>query len=197
MKILKYILIAILVLIVLFFTMGLINSSVTYGHEITVDKPIEEAWAVGQDIEKYDQWLEGFKSIELIDGEWFTEGSKYKVTVNPGDGQPEFEMTETIMTIREPEMLEMHFDSEFMNFEQIMSFSEADGKTTVKTESKVIAKGLVMKSMFAIMETFGGAFTKQETKNIEALKKVINENTKDYFPEPAAAEVIEQSTEES
>jgi len=38
-----------------------------------------------------------------------------------------------------------------------------------------------MRSMFAIMETLTGSFTKQETKNIEALKNVIEENTTNYY----------------
>ena len=185
MKILKYILYAILILIVLFFGMGLLNKSVSYGHEIRVDKSIEEAWAVTQDADKYDQWLEGFQSMELIEGEYMQEGSKYKVIVNPGEGQPEFEMTETVVDVEEFDHVTMHFDSEFMDFEQTISFAEVDGQTSVKTDSKVFGKGLMTRSMFAVMEMLGGAFTTQEVKNIENLKKVIQENTKDYYPEPA------------
>jgi hypothetical protein len=185
MKILKYIIIGILVLTILFFAMGIFKPSVSYGHEITVDKPIKEAWAITQDESKYDQWLEGFQSIELIEGEQGKEGSKYKVIVNPGEGQPEFEMVETLVSMKEFEQVEMHFDSDFMDFEQIISFSNENGKTTVKTESRVIGKGIISKSMFAIMETIGGSFTAQEKKNIEALKKVIEENTTDYYPAPA------------
>lgn len=184
MKVLKYILFVILALVILYFAMGIIKPSVSYGHEITVNKPIKEVWAVTQDDSKYHQWLEGFQSIELIEGEQGQPGSKYKVVVNPGEGQPEFEMTETIISIKEFEQVNLHFDSEFMDFEQVITHSERDGQTTVKTESKVIAKSLVMRSMFAILETFAGSFTAQEKKNIEALKKVIEENTTDYYPAP-------------
>jgi hypothetical protein len=182
MKILKYILIAILVLVILFFAMGIFYTSVNYGYEITVDKPLKEAWAIVQDESKNDQWLEGFQSMELIEGEKGKEGSKYKVIVNPGEGQSDFEMIETLVSIKEFEQVEMHFDSDMMDFEQIISFSESDGKTMVKTDSKVIGKGIIMRSMFAIMEVIGGSFTTQEKKNIEALKKVIEENTTDYYP---------------
>ena len=48
----------------------------------------------------------------------------------------------------------------------------------------MIGKNIITKSMFAIMETFTGSFQKQEEKNMEALKKVINENITDYFPAP-------------
>ena len=46
----------------------------------------------------------------------------------------------------------------------------------------------MMKSMFAIMETFGGSFTAQEKKNIEKLKTLIEENSTDYFPAPIIQE---------
>jgi hypothetical protein len=39
------------------------------------------------------------------------------------------------------------------------------------------------KSMFAVMEILVGGFTKQEARNIDALKKVIEENDTDYYPE--------------
>ena len=48
---------------------------------------MNEAWAVHQDESKLGQWLAGFKSIDLISGEVGTVGSKYKVVVNPGEGQ--------------------------------------------------------------------------------------------------------------
>ena len=184
MKALKYLIIGVLVLFILFLGMGLIQPSVNYGAEISVDKPIKECWAVSQDESLYEKWLEGFKSFELIEGEWMKPGSKYKVVVDPGDGQPEFEMTETLVSINEFQNVEMHFDSEFMIFEQVMSFSESGNETLIKSDSKVKAKGLIMKSMFAIMETFGGSFTKQEQKNFESLKRLIVKNSKDYYPDP-------------
>ena len=188
MKILKYLLFALAALFILFFAFGLLNPSVSYGHEITADKSVEEAWAVSQDESKYTEWLAGFQSIELLSGEKGAEGSTYKVVVDPGEGQPEFVMTETVTSIKEFDHVTMHFDSEMMDFEQTMTFKENDGKTTIATDSKVIGKGLMSRSMFAIMEILGGAFTAQEAENIEALKKLINENTTDYYPEP---EIIE------
>jgi len=182
MKVLKYILFVIIGLVLLFFLIGLIKPAVNYGHEITVNKSIEEAWAVSQDESKYPQWLEGFKSMELISGEKYKAGSKYRVIVNPGEGQEDFEMIETLVAIKEFDHVDMHFDSEMMDFEQIISFKENDGKTTVKTDSKVLGKNIFLRSMFAVSEMLSGGFTKQETKNIEALKKVIEENTTDYYP---------------
>lgn len=183
-KIVIYLLLFVIGLVLLFFAMGLFNSSVQYGHEISVDKPIKEAWAVAMDESKYDLWLEGFKSMELISGEYGEVGSKYKIIVNPGEDQEDFEMIETVVSKEPLEHVKMDFDSEFMIFKQTMTFEENDARTSIKTDSRVIGKSLFMRSMFACMETLTGSFTKQETKNIEALKRVIEENSKDYYPEP-------------
>ena len=91
LKILLFLLIGIVVMCLLFLLVGLVNPSVSYGHEVSVDKPIEEAWALTMDVSKYDQWLEGFKSLELIEGERNVVGSKYKVCLlytspSPRDG---------------------------------------------------------------------------------------------------------------
>jgi len=184
MKFLKYLLLIILTLVLIFFLIGLLKPSVKYGSEVVADKPVAEAWAVGMDETKYGQWLEGFKSMELLEGEKGAIGSKYKVVVNPGEGQPDFEMIETIEDFKENEYVKLDFDSEMMDFKQKMSFSEKDGKTTIKTESVVEGKGIMMRSMFALMEMLGGSFTAQETKNMEGLRDLINKNTTDYFSKP-------------
>lgn len=182
MKILKYLLFVVVGLIVIYLLIGFIKPSVTYGHEISVNKPLKEAWAVSHDESKLGQWLQGFKSIELISGDSGAVGSKYKVVVSPGEGQPDFEMTETVVSKKEFEHIALSLDSEMMVFEQTMSFAEANGKVTVKTDSKVMGKSMLIRPMFALMEWFTGAFTAQEVKNIEALKKVIEENTTNYYP---------------
>ena len=127
----------------------------------------------------------------MISGEAGTAGSKYKVVVQP-EGQPDFEMTETIVSVQEFEQMSLNFDSDMMLFDQTTSFAEADGKTIIKTESTVEGKGMMMRSMFALMEMFTGSFKKQEVENIEALKKVIEENTTDYYPAPEMTPVVSE-----
>ena len=188
MKILKYVLFIIVGLAIIFFAFGLLKTEVNYGSEITANKSVEEAWAVANDDSKSTLWLDGLKSFDLISGEKGKVGSKYKVIVNPGEGQEDFEMTETIISVKENDHIEMHFDSEMMDFEQIMKFKEENGKTTITTESKVMAKGIMSRAFFAIMEMLGGTFTAQEMKNMNALKKLIDENTTEYYPSSAVTE---------
>jgi hypothetical protein len=122
--------------------------------------------------------------------------SKYKVIVNPGDGQKDFEMIETVVAVEVYEKIEMDFESDMMDFNQKILFSDDDGKVKVWTESEVMGKGVMMRSMFAIMEWLGGAFSTQEAKNMEALKKLINDNTTNYYPAPLVEEVEVTSPEQ-
>lgn len=195
MKILRYALLAFVAIVLLFFAVGLFKPSIQYGHEITVEKPVKEVWAIVQDESKYDQWLEGYQSMQLIEGRQNEVGSKYKVIVDPGEGQPEFEMIQTLMATQEFEKVHLHYDSDFMDMDQHYTFTESEGKSTFRTQATVRPKGMMMRSMFALMEIFAGSFTAQETKNIEALKKVIQENTTDYYPAPVVAE--EATSEEA
>ncbi len=193
MKILKYVLFTVIGLLLIYIAIGLMNPFVHYSYEFKVNKPLAEAWAVTQDDSKYHQWLDGFKSMELVSGERNTVGSKYKIIVNPGEGQPDFEMIETLIAIEEFEHIEMHFDSDFMDFEQIYSMEEVNGETTVKSDAKVIGKNVFSRSMFALMEILGGSFSAQEAKNMEGLKKVIEENTTDYYPASEPDAPVESS----
>ncbi len=183
MKILKYLLYLVIALTILFFAFGIFKPTVSYGHEITVNKSAKETWGVSQDQTKFDQWLQGFKSIELISGEQGEPGSKYKVVVSPGEGRDDFSMIETFKTLKEFELIEMAFDNDQMHIDYSVSHSESNGKTTIKTLATSRGNSLTMRSMFAIMDMFG-MFQSQEERNIEALKKVIEENTKDYYPAP-------------
>ena len=197
MKILKYLLYAIVGLVIIFLGIGLLNPSINYGHEITVNKSVKEAWAVHQDQSKLGQWLEGFKSIDLVEGEAGAVGSKYKVVVKPSEEEDDFEMIETIVAKEEFKNIELTFDSDMMLFDQTTTFSESDGSTTIKTDSKVSGKGIFMRSLFGTMEMFTGSFQTQEEKHLEGLKKVIEENTTDYYPAPIVSEEeTENSSEE-
>jgi len=180
MKFLKVLIALLLLILTIFLAMGLLRPTINYGHEIVVDKPLAEAWSVQQDESKFNQWLKGFKSIEHLSGEPGAVGSKYKIVVSPGDGQPDFIMTETVKSIQENDHISLNMDSEMMVFDQKTSFEDLGGKTKIKTESSVKGKGIMMRSMFAMMDLLSSSFEKQEIENIENLKEVINSNTTQY-----------------
>ena len=81
MKILKWVLGIILLLIIIFFLLGVFTPSVSYSSEITVDKSVTESWSVMQDESKLDQWITGYVKSEQLSGTPGTVGAVSNIHV--------------------------------------------------------------------------------------------------------------------
>jgi hypothetical protein len=187
MKILKYVFGALAVLVAGFFLIGIISPEVAYDCEIVVDKPMAEAWAVSQDEEKMPDWLEGFQRIEEISGTPGTVGAVSDIYFNSGG--EEMVIRETIKDVKPDESTTMFFETEFMNMDYVLSIAPMDGKTKISSTTKAVGNGLFAKSVMALI---GSSLKAQEDGNLANLKKVIESNTKDYFPKE---EVTLEATE--
>ncbi|WP_378183372.1 SRPBCC family protein [Aquimarina sp. SS2-1] len=179
MKYLKYLLILFIILALVFFGRGLLTPSVPYENEITVNKPANEAWAVMSDESNLPKWIEGYKRTELVSGTANTVGAVSKVYVE--DNDEEMMMEETITALKPNEHMAMTFTMDFMDMDYEINFKENDGKTTISSKSTVKGNGIFAKSLVAFIS---GSMKEQEDKNLSSLKKIIEENTKNYFPEP-------------
>ncbi len=171
MKILKYVLGVVLVLVIGFFLIGLIKSELSYDCEIMVDKPLAESWAVSQDPEKMSDWLDGFQKIEPISGVPGTVGAVSDVYfVN--DGQ-EMVIRETITAIVPNQSMSMLFTSDFMDMNYTLTMSSIDGKTKISSNTSATGNGMVSRSLIVLM---GSAIKAQEESNLSNLKKTIEKN---------------------
>lgn len=180
MKILKVILLILSLLILVFIGRGLLTPSIEYTSEISVDKPIEEAWSVMSDVRKAKDWLEGVKEVKLISGEQGTVGAVTEYTFEQ-NGQ-ESVVIETINSIRPNEQIVMDFTAAgAMKMDYTVDYSKEDGKTKIKSNTVAEGQGFFMK---CLMPWIKGTMVSQEERNLANLKKLINENTTDYFPEP-------------
>ena len=186
MKILKYLLALIVILILLFIGKGLMTPSIAYECELQIDKPAKDAWAVMSDETKVSQWIKGFKRTELISGTANTVGAVSKMYVV--EGGEEVMMEETITAIEEFKHMAMTFTMDFMDMDYEISLNEEGGKTTMHTKSTTRGNGILARSIVSFMP---GAMKAQEEENLNNLKKLIEENTTNYFPES-----IEETLEE-
>lgn len=187
MKILKYALGIIALLVLVFILIGAFSSEVAYDSEITVDKSLAESWAVSQDEEKAADWLEGLQKMEHVSGTPGTVGAVSDVYfVDQGQ---EMVIRETITEIVPNESISMIFTSDFMDMNYTLRMAEVDGKTKISSSTTAVGNGMFSKSLMALMS---GTFSTQEETNLTNLKRIIEENTKDYFP---AAEVEEEAVE--
>ena len=189
MKYLKYILGVIVLLALLFIAKGFFTPTISYSSEIIVDKPIKEAWAVMEDESKISQWLKGITDIEHVSGEKGAVGAVTRYTFDD-DGQ-ESVVLETIKSIRPNEHIAMDFVMEgVMNMDYKVDYTNQNGKTHIKSSTITEGDGIFMRSMVSFMK---GAMQTQEDENLNSLKKLIDENTTDYFPLPVVNTVeVEQ-----
>lgn len=191
MKYLKYILGIIVVLLLIVLIRGFLTPSISYDSQITVNKSIEESWAVMNDASKIDQWLKGITKMEHVSGTKGAVGAVTNYTFN--DNGQESLITETITAISPNEYVTMDFVMEgVMDMNYRMDFSESGGSTTVKSSTTVKGIGILMQSMIPFMK---GTMQEQEDENMNNLKVVINNNTTDYFPKPEVQESEEKDEE--
>ncbi len=172
MKYLKYIIITIIVLGLLFIVKGFITPSISYETEIVVNKPVQESWAVMSDESNLPKWIRGFKKVELISGTSNTLGAVSKVYIEE-EGN-EMIMEETIIALKENELMAMTFTMDFMNINYEMLFKEQGGKTVITTKTHTTGNSMIAKSMLSFMS---GSMGTQEDENLNNLKNLIEGNS--------------------
>lgn len=177
MKILKYILVIIVILLIAFLLMGFIKPELTYDCEIMVDKAVSESWAVAQDEAKMSDWMPGFQRIEHVSGTPGEVGAVSNVYFD--DNGKEMVIKETITEIVPNESISMKFENDFMDMDYKMELTPMDGKTKILTSTTAKGNGIFSKSIMALM---GSTLKGQEESNLGKLKKTIEENEKDYSP---------------
>ena len=173
-----YLLGLIFLLAIIFFGRGMMTPEVAYTSEVTVDKPAKEVWAVMNDASKLPQWIEGFKRTELVSGTANTVGAVSHNYID--NGGEEMMMTETITDIQPMKKIAMDFSMDMMDMEYEMNLTEKDGKTIVRSETITKGNGLFLQSLFSFSKS---GMQAQEDKNMASLKKLVEENTTNYFPE--------------
>ncbi|WP_299682125.1 SRPBCC family protein [uncultured Dokdonia sp.] len=172
MKYLKYLLILILILGIVFIAKGLLTPSISYENEITVNASAKESWSVMNNETNLPKWIKGFKKIEPVSGTPNTVGAVSKVYIE--EQGEEMTMEETITAVKENELMAMTFTMDFMNMDYEMSFKEKDGQTVISSKSTTTGNGIMAKSMVSFMK---GAMSEQEDKNLMNLKNLIEGNS--------------------
>jgi len=122
------------------------------------------------------EWLDGFQKIEHISGTPGTVGAVSDVYFNT-DGQ-DMTVRETINEIVPDESITMTFESDFMDMDYKLTMTSINGKTKISSNTTAVGNGIISKSIMALV---GGSIKAQEDTNLAALKKTIEQNTKDYF----------------
>jgi len=171
MKYIMYIGIALVLLFLIFIIRGLLTPSVSYDIPLTIDRPTSVVWDVMQDESTLSDWIDGFQKTEHVSGTPGTIGAVSNVYVKQG-GQ-ESVMKETITELIPNQKMAMNFSMDFMDMDYEMVLENQGSQTLITSKSTTRGNGLFAKAMISWMT---GGMKKQESKNMENLKKLVENN---------------------
>ena len=137
MRAVKVILGIVTLLVIVFFSTGLIIKKTTYQVKIEIEKPINDVFSIFNNQELLKEWMTDVKSVKPINVKSGTVGSVYKITViNQGK---EITMNEKVLAFIPNKKVTLFFDADDMLKTDEYNFSFSGGKT-------IITKNVVCKS---------------------------------------------------
>lgn len=168
MKAVKIILGIVTLLVVVFFSTGLLVKETTYQVKIEIDKPLKKVFSVFNNQELMKEWLTDVKSIAPINVKPGIVGSEYKMIVeNQGK---EMVMNEKVLAFVPNKKVTLFFDAEDMLKTDEYNFSFSDGKTTIVKDVICKSDSYLMSCLFPY---FKGMFTEMDQKYLDNFKTYI------------------------
>ena len=140
-----------------------------YSVSVEVDVPIEEVWEVYMDESRMDEWLTGFRSMETIEGEPLTVGSKHRLVFE--ERGKEVVLVETVRVIDPPREFAFDLEHELMNSTMSVTLeSIGDDKTRLISQTATSSPKLLWKIIMPFMTP---QMRKRHRGDLERLKALI------------------------
>src|ERR1051326_8013343 len=112
-KFVKYFLAFLLLVTIVFFSLGLLFPSFTFENKIEVERPVSHAYAVFENMGYMKSWMPGFKSIDLLSGTPLMKGSSMKVVLVQ-EGK-EYDMIKTLTEVYKDSLFAFTMDNEVLH----------------------------------------------------------------------------------
>ena len=136
---------------------------------IEVDKPIQHCWDILMDESRMAEWAIGFKSVETIEGEPLTVGSKNRMLFE--ERGKEIVFIETVRVIDPPREFTFDLDHEVMNSTVSMALESIGAE---RTRLFTHTEGRPPKLLFKIMMPFMvPQMKKRQFQQLENLKTIM------------------------
>jgi len=137
-----------------------------YQCTITISLPIDRVVALWQDESHFEQWQDGFQSIELLSGNKNTKGAQSKIIL---EGPTRIELIETILVADLPREKIGKYEHKHMVNTQTTRFRAIDNHTTeyISEVEYTQFNGIMIKLMVWL---FPSKFKAQSKKWMEQFK---------------------------
>ncbi|MBI3501505.1 MAG: hypothetical protein HY063_06905 [Bacteroidetes bacterium] len=167
-KFLKYFFITILLLAVIFFSLGIIFSTITYESKVNVNKPVETSFGVFTNAMKLSDWVIGLKGIGWISGGQNEIGSKWIFIVTQHGS--DYKLTQTLKEFKKNELFVTNADNELFTDDVEVKFIPNGTSTDIVATSHLSGKNIFWKSAFVCAQSL---LRKQDQEMYNKLKEVI------------------------
>ena len=168
MKAIKIILGVVTVLVIIFFSTGLLIKETTYQVRVEINKPLSEVFTAFNDQDSMKNWMPELISIEPINIKPGIVGSEYKMTVD-NNGQTVI-MTEKVMAYIPNQKITLYFDAGDMLKTDDYNFSEENGVTLIVKDVACKSDSYTVSCMFPYLKGF---LTDMDQKYLDNFKGYI------------------------
>ncbi len=167
-KFLKRFLITILILVVVFFSLGIIFPSISYETKVTVNKPVEKSFGVFTNAMKLSDWVIGLKGIGWLSGNQNEVGSKWLfiVTQNGRD----YKLIQTLREFKQNELFTTNADNEIFSDDVQVKFIPKGTSSEIIASSTLSGKNIFWRSAFFCAQFY---LSGNDQKMYNKLKEVI------------------------
>jgi hypothetical protein len=171
MKRLLYFLLPVILILAVFFLVGLVKPVVTYENSVTIERPVDKTFMVFTDATKMGQWLSGFKKMELVKGMPTLPGSLVKMTFEM-NGR-EVVVTEEVLDFKWNSLFSFRLHHENMTIDCEYTFRAVDSNSEINSKLTVEGKNIIWRSLNVFLK---GKMSRQTQGDLEKLKVVIEAN---------------------
>ena len=166
-RLLKFVL-PVLIILILFFSIGLFKPLVSYENEVFIERPVDKSFMVFTDVSKMGEWLTGFKKMELIKGLPTLPGSMIRMTMEMNG--KEILVTEEVIEFKWNKLFSFRLHHESMTVDCEYIFVSADMDSEIHSKMTVEGNNLFWRSAILFMK---GKMKKQNQDDLEKLKTLI------------------------
>ena len=139
---------------------------------LEVDKPIQHCWDILMDESRMAEWAIGFQSIETIEGEPMTVGSKHRMVFE--ERGKELVFIETVKVIDPPREFTFDLDHEVMNSTVSMTLESVGAeRTLLSSHTDGHPTKLLLKIMMPFMVPRMKKRQFQQLENLKAIMEAI------------------------
>lgn len=167
-KFLKSAGITILVIVIIFFSAGIIFPSISYESKVTVNKPAETSFGVFTNAFKLWDWVTGLKQISWISGGQNVVGSKWKFIIRQNG--TDYELIQTLKAYKQNELFTSNSDNELFTNDVEMKFISKGTSTEIIATSNLKGKNIFWRSVFVFAKFY---LNGNDQKMYDKLKEVI------------------------